>query len=472
MLLAFVIMATFTFGMLFTGWLTPLPVGAQQGTDTNTPPPSVETTNCVQASSSGECLVNGSISLVAPTNSPLVCMGSAVSLSATYLVSTGLVEVTTTYTNAGNSGADACPNTTTNVPSIPGIASATWDAHVGSFSTNGTGLTAAFTPTDCGSGTVYFHLSYSNSAPCDTSVTGAPDVQGGFTVYGFNITDSSGKSISSANSNNVVIVGQYIGLTMQTCGSTFSNFQWKVDGYAISNYDIVNGILYADFPLTNSWVGFHWVDGGSKQVSCSADSGGFQCSTNVNFTVVKPTAKINAKTSSVIFTPVGSGGMLKFGGFLGQGITFSNTITVPSNFSGTSVWSQVCASAPVFTITDTSGVTHTTVQNGSSPFGDLPSPYGEFNGVNPYDSPSLEILSPNVGGSAAGSYEMFMMFQPPGGCPVPLRAVTWSWSAIVTKNSGQWSGASTNSIDPPDYSTTSFPTWNSSLKAFHWDPQF
>jgi len=72
--------------------------------------------------------------------------------------------------------------------------------------------------------------------------------------------------------------------------------------------------------------------------------------------------------------------------------------------------------------------------------------------------------------SASGSYEMFMMFQPSGGCPVPLRAVTWSWSGAFTKSSGVWSGTSTNSIDPPDYPTTSFPTWNSSVKDYHWNP--
>lgn len=415
---------------------------------------------CQETSEDHGCVSDGWVTLVAPTNSPVVCLGNSITITASVTVANSQNQTVKHFNNS-------CPDEVSYGGDAPTYV-VTWTASVGGWSTNGTGLTATFTPADCGAGTVSFGLNYTNVSPCNG--TGTSSTDGNFTVLSLKIVDGSGKDISSANSNNTAIVGQSMNLTAQTCGGTFSNYVWSVDGYAISNYDVVNGILTTDFPLTNSGVMFHWVDDGSKSVTCSADCGGITCSANVNFNVVKPAAKIDAKTLTVIFTTLGSGGLLKFGGPFGQGITFSNTLTVPASFSGASVWSQVCASAPVFTLTDTSGVTHTTVQNGSSPFGDLPSPYGIFNGVNPFDSPDISVDSSFVGVSASGSYEMFMMFQPSGGCPVPLRAVTWSWSGAFTKSSGVWSGTSTNSIDPPDYPTTSFPTWNSSVKDYHWNP--
>jgi hypothetical protein len=46
--------------------------------------------------------------------------------------------------------------------------------------TSGTGLTASFTPTSCGNGTVSFSLAYTNTTPC--SGTGSSSTSGGFKV--------------------------------------------------------------------------------------------------------------------------------------------------------------------------------------------------------------------------------------------------------------------------------------------------
>jgi len=185
MVLALFIMATLTLGLLFSGWFTPIP-GKAQPNQPN-PQPNQETTNCIVLSTSNTCASAGSISLVAPTDSPVVCIGSGVTLTATCLVVTGQLTQTITFTNGGNSGADACPNTVTNIPA-PAPVSVTnwWEATVGSYHTIGAGLTAQFTPTDCGAGSVTFHLKYKNSLPCDTNVQSAPDVSGSFTVVAVN----------------------------------------------------------------------------------------------------------------------------------------------------------------------------------------------------------------------------------------------------------------------------------------------
>src|ERR1035437_1644214 len=129
-MLAFIIMATLTLGLLFSGWLAPTPGKAQQGMAAD-PTPNQETTNCEIYSTTSQCLSNASMSLIASTNTPVVPLGSVVSLAATTNVIPGAIQVTITYTNTGNSGADACPNTTSNYCYNPIIVSnAWWEAQV------------------------------------------------------------------------------------------------------------------------------------------------------------------------------------------------------------------------------------------------------------------------------------------------------------------------------------------------------
>jgi len=218
MLLALIVMATLALGIVFSGWLTPTRLKAQEGAVQQAV--QQETTNCEVASTSSSCLMAGSISLVAPTNSPVVCIGSGVSLSASYLVITGQVLVTTTYTNAGNSGADACPDTyVTNYPT-PTIVSNWWTASVGSYSTNGQGLTASFTPTDCGNGSVTFYLNYQNSDPCDTNVQSAGSVSGSFeSVQLQSISVSGATAIDATNYAAVKTTNanDYVTITASLC---------------------------------------------------------------------------------------------------------------------------------------------------------------------------------------------------------------------------------------------------------------
>jgi hypothetical protein len=221
MFLALIVMATITIGLLFSGWLTPAPVKAQNGS--GNPQTSQETTNCQVASTSGSCVTSGSIVLVAPTNSPAVVVGSGVSLSAGYLVVTGQVQVTTTYTNTGNSGADACPTTTTNLPMIPTILSSSWTASVGSFSTNGTGLTANFTPTCGGCGRVDFSVTYTNASPCNNS--GSSGASGYFFVATLTTNCTSVPPVMGVSSTNFnFCIGTLV--TLSVTNNNVTNAVW------------------------------------------------------------------------------------------------------------------------------------------------------------------------------------------------------------------------------------------------------
>jgi hypothetical protein len=157
-------------------------------------------------------------------------MGSGISLAASYLVTTGLVQITTTYTNAGNSGAGACPDTyATNYPT-PTIVSNWWEASVSSYSTNGQGLSASFTPTGCGNGSVTFHLTYKNSDPCDTNVQSAGDVSASF-----NVVDIQHQCVATTppdQSRSTIGVGEEVDLT--ACGAP-GTVTWSASAGTLSS---------------------------------------------------------------------------------------------------------------------------------------------------------------------------------------------------------------------------------------------
>jgi len=117
---------------------------------------SVKTTNC--ASSGFYTLTNATVT---PTNA---CLGTTFGASATSIVSNAIVVITTHCPCSTNADIK-----TTNSPA-PTIVSNWWTASVGGFSTNGQGLSASFTPTNCGNGTVTFNLTYKNNTPCDTNL--------------------------------------------------------------------------------------------------------------------------------------------------------------------------------------------------------------------------------------------------------------------------------------------------------------
>jgi len=59
---------------------------------------------------------------------------------------------------------------------------------------------------------------------------------------------------------------------------------------------------------------------------------------------------------------------------------------------------------------------------------------------------------------------MWLMFQPSNGIPVPIRAINWSWGGTATNYMGTWSlEVGTNTINPPDFPTLTFPQWNSNI---------
>ena len=93
--------------------------------------------------------------------------GPGVSLSATNNSVTNAIVVTTHWPCGTNTDSSV-----TNLVT-PDIITNWWTLTYGSYSTNGAGLSAAFTPTNPGSGKVTFYEKYKDNTPCNTNVQSA-----------------------------------------------------------------------------------------------------------------------------------------------------------------------------------------------------------------------------------------------------------------------------------------------------------
>jgi hypothetical protein len=395
---------------------------------------------------------------IAPTN----CGSGTVTLYATYRnvdpctgarIGGGTISVTNNFTVVNVQIAEAWKavrvNGTTSFTLTNTCGAVTWSVspqQPGGPYANGSTIVAG---TNCGSWTV------TATSTLDTNCTASS------TLYVVNltaITDASGNPISSAYSNNVVIVGQPINLLAQTCGGTFSNFLWGVDPSTFSDYspNSQTGMVVTYFPLTNSSVSFYWKDAGSKQVSVSAVCSNITFSTNVTMSVLRPTAHITATTGTVGVN-TWDNLELSFGTPSKVGITNPFTLSMPSgyyNYGNTNYateWIQVIAST-----------LHRQQTNDGSWYRKQAS--GVLDTEYPYpldwDAPGIDLLPTVLTVSASDSFDTTLMFQPNGGQWVPLRHVTWNWTGIATNGVPGWGlQTGTNAVNPPDADTTTHPSW-------------
>lgn len=211
MLLAF-IMATLILGLLFSSGPVPTELHAQQGSTNTTS--NVESTNCVVASTTTNCVGEASVTLsnIPPT---IVCLGSGVGASTGTIIVDGVQSTTTCYTNAGNSGNDKCSPETIYTTNSPTLVSNYWTASGCGIGTNGSGLSTGSTPlipTESGQVTVTFYQKWQHV--CDTNIEIA-SVQG--TVSVVEILHQCVATTPTNQSRTIVGVGEEVNLT--ACGA-------------------------------------------------------------------------------------------------------------------------------------------------------------------------------------------------------------------------------------------------------------
>ena len=231
--------------------------------------------------------------------------------------------------------------------------------------------------------------------------------------------------------------------------------------------------------MGNWWVSGGWPAPGAAYTAKLINSLIFDNGQFLKFTVegcfnmVRPQGKMTPHTTSVSVNTCSYGyPALVFGACqAGEGITFSNTITIPPRFSGTREFYQV-ANTNTTVLWDVNWVSHRRVHNGQNPYADSPEPYGKFIVPNvPADSPGFGLPSSGyVRASALDNFDMWMGFRPTGGHWVPLRVVNWYWSGSATNGPGGWaleSDAGDHSINPQDVETENYPLWKSDINDVH-----
>lgn len=311
------------------------------------------------------------------------------------------------------------------------------------------------------------------------------------------VTPSPQTSVSSAtvdirmNGNTVtnqtvnVIVGQEINLTtsVQPTNGTVTDSQWTVPGGnsdRIANYVVTftdnqhptSAVVTNLTSLTSSSVDFYWISGGNgRTVEYSAKVNGKPVHAQVTFNVQRPTAAITATASS---TNIGVDSVSQLTELrLGNpdatpGITFTRSLTIPTGFNGSSEWVQVFIHKNA-SLTPSSGP----VINASTSGLDDVYPYPldsnatQTNGKTS-DSPGIAIDGFSGVTFTAASVDfnatMWLLFQPSGTTGnkiwVPLRKVTWTWTAAASKSGSTWS--ITSHSDPgtlSDADATAHPVW-------------
>ncbi len=170
------------------------------------------TVSCNLSSTTTNC-TPGSIRFTNGTITTNVCLGSPVNASVTQVISNAIRVITSNYTNACGNPDTNCPATkvTNSIP--PTIISNWWvAAGPGTFSKTGSGTSASFTPTNGGSGTVTFHVKYTDG--CSTNV------QSTSLGLGYNIKTNCYISSKSTNCTPGTLVLTNLTVTTNACPNT------------------------------------------------------------------------------------------------------------------------------------------------------------------------------------------------------------------------------------------------------------
>jgi hypothetical protein len=252
--------------------------------------------------------------------------------------------------------------------------------------------------------------------------------------------DVTGKTVNA-------IVGQKISLTcsLQSVDGSpapaITNFSWTVPGITFSDYVATadSAVLYTNFPTTNSLVEFYWVDGGSKQVSCDVVVNGQTNTAPTTISVIRPEV-------SWTLTPKGSVGVdtnYELGVYFPGYYSLHVGLNQPTNNVGMMFSFQV-ANLKGFTNdynilfyqianfdwkrnVDSLGGFYLYERGYDVTF---PIDWSQYYKTNGYrtDSPYSVLIASDSFYWRTDTFEDYLMFQPAGGKPVPLKQATWNWS--------------------------------------------
>jgi hypothetical protein len=316
-------------------------------------------------------------------------------------------------------------------------------------------------------GSVWTEAVVSGAAGAQTEVTpvaaGNVSFDGMLTGNAVEIVDGNTGSNLTAQANTV-IVGQQMNLVCQLAagGSSLTNFQWMVPGYAVTNFYVSTDALQTNgYPVSlsatnNQAIYFWWADGATNRVvRCSATVNGKKVTGQATFNVVKPTALITTISGTVAldgnFPILNIDGSLitnifalHYGDLDIPGINIYKTISIPLGFSGSNQWVQIINSQ----VRGVQGTNGTWYLKQATNVLDTYYPYpGNNTTVNDTPGEGIEGSIPVEAVSAADNFSMCLMFKPTGGQWVPLKVVNWNWGGVGSLSGTNWVLTSSNATN-------------------------
>lgn len=265
--------------------------------------------------------------------------------------------------------------------------------------------------------------------------------------------------------NVTAYVGQQISLSCALVGpsgpvsSPITNCQWTIPGYTISNYT-ANGYsakVWTNFLTTTNNVQYYWVDGGSKQVSCTATSGGFAFTAETTFNILRPEATWTLTPKGHVAVDTNYYGGIPGWYYLHTGVghttndagmLYSYHATDLKGYSGTYNFSFVQIASFDWKVNLDLVLAGTNraseclagrgLDNGELGLNGHPSAdywYERwfFSSGDTDDTPSDWLMSSYYFDWRRDNFECYLLFQPDGGIPVPIKLATWNWYGRAQK---------------------------------------
>ncbi len=298
--------------------------------------------------------------------------------------------------------------------------------------------------------------------------------------------------VTSVNGQDEILSGQLCNATLQLPGGfTCSSCDWSISGTNYSNWNVTTPIgpepmavtplsfTYSPNVSTCTSPNWYWDDTvlliNKETVSCTADliapdKTTFTASFSKNVTELAPTSTMlgTVGTSSIYKANSGSNPYwIQLAGLNdGQGYDLTYTVTQPTEFisPGESAIAQLASSKvidapPTYTLS-LIGL------DGSFPYGYGGKGIADGSKTIMTDAPDTACKT-FTSVSVSDYFDDYLMYLPPADSLgpsvwVPLRDLTWQWSASASKPSGGWGNpvkitenASVGSSSP----TNQYPTW-------------
>jgi len=289
-------------------------------------------TNCLLSLKTTNCQVEGLARLTNGVITTNVCIGTAVTASVSQVLSNAQIVITSSYTNAcGNVDTNLCPPTKETNNVAPTIVSNWWTvAGPGTYSNSGIGLSASFTPTNGGSGTVTFNSKFKCQSPCNTNEQTATPVS-----LAFNVIQITNECVATTPTNRTrLTIGVAEEVSLSLVGAPAGTFTWSTSAGSVNPTNGTSTTLTAPSNAATATVTVNY-GGGSCQLA---------------FGVIAPSGYYASNVTAItgIGTNVAGAGMFVPLWLTSSNVSFyrleirevpaTNNINVTGYFADTNIW--------------------------------------------------------------------------------------------------------------------------------------